>query len=221
MKVEDLIRRYPRLFHMAERGTWESIKQHGLLSTTAILDLIGLETTRRLSYESAHRPDKSALTHHSYGTFILRDQKPMNDERLKWCLQDGLKPEDWYLLLNSKVFFWVSRSRLETLLGARAYRSIEHDVLTVESEPLIWAYEGSIRLAHINTGNTFPYPANRGLSTFKSIAEYPTKRDRVTPFPEVVELVVEKGVPDIAKYVLQVDRMHGATILQTIYKRQP
>ena len=39
MKEADLVRIYPRLFHMAEDGSLTSIQAHGLLSTTALLDL--------------------------------------------------------------------------------------------------------------------------------------------------------------------------------------
>jgi hypothetical protein len=218
MNIDDLVRRYPRIYHMAERESWASIQRHGLLSTSAILDLLEIPVGDRELYEQMHRPQKNTLVHGVHGAFVLRDQKPMNNDRLTWCLQDNLTPSDWYRVLNSKVFFWVSEARLLRLLGARAYRNEEHDVLTIDSAPLIRVYAERIRLAHINTGNTFPYPANRGLNTFKTIEDYPTRRDRVTPAPEIVELVVEGGVPDIAEYVLRVDRMMGANLLGTIYE---
>ena len=39
--------RWPRLYHMAEAGSWPSIKERGLLSTTALLDLFELEGESR------------------------------------------------------------------------------------------------------------------------------------------------------------------------------
>lgn len=35
----ELAERYPRLFHMAAAGSWPSIERHGLLSTSALLDI--------------------------------------------------------------------------------------------------------------------------------------------------------------------------------------
>lgn len=219
MKLDDLVERYPRLFHMAEHSSWNGMLKHGLLSTAAVLDLVQASPEDRDKYGRKHRPEKIELESKSGDRFVLRDQKPMNDERLSWCLQGGLKPSDWYQILNSKVFFWVSEDRLLTLLGARAYRNEEHDVLVIDTASLVAKYQKSISLAHINTGNTFPYPANRGRDTFKSISSYPTKSNGRTPRPEVVELVVEHGVPDIADHVIRVDRMKGRAVTGSIYAR--
>ena len=39
MTPEDMARKYPFLYHMAELSSWPSIQRHGLLSTSALLDL--------------------------------------------------------------------------------------------------------------------------------------------------------------------------------------
>jgi len=70
------------------------------------------------------------------------------------------------------VFFWLTEDRLETMLNARAYRDIEQDVLIVDSESLITAYEGEIRLSPINSGCTKPWPQPRDRSTFLAINKY-------------------------------------------------
>lgn len=36
---EELANLYPRLYHMAEPGSWESIRRYGLLSTSSLLSL--------------------------------------------------------------------------------------------------------------------------------------------------------------------------------------
>lgn len=219
MDIEALIRRYPNLYHMAERGSWPSIQKLGLLSTTATMDLMKVQETARNKYERMHRPTKMTVAHPRHGRIVLRDQKPMSDVRLATCLQDGLQPGDWYALLNGKVFFWVTEARLHKLLNARAYRSEEHDVLTIDTGPLVRKYAARVLLTHMNTGNTFPMPHKRGLNTFKTIPAYPTKADGKTPLPEVVELVVENAVRDIAQYVLAVRRMCGSSVLSQIYAR--
>lgn len=218
MDVATLVELYPRLYHMAERGSWQSIFAHGLLSTSTILDRQEVVGQDRALYEEQHRPEKIEVSGAALGAVVLRDQKPMNDERLRWCLEDGLLPSDWYRVLNSKVFFWVSRERLLGLLSARAYREHEHDVFTLETDKLVADCIDRVRLCHINSGNTFPYPHRRGLATFKRVCEYPVKRNG-HPAKEVVELVVEHSVPCIRRYVLAVDRMKGAEILENLYPK--
>src|SRR5205085_973051 len=111
---------------MAEPGSWPSICERGLFSTSALLDLFELIGPAREQYEQQHRPEKVTLDHRRHGTVVLRDQKPLSDRRLQACLEDGLTPARWYEMLNSKVFCWVARRRLLGLLGARAYRDDEH-----------------------------------------------------------------------------------------------
>ncbi len=54
--LEELITDCPTLYHMAERGSWESIKRYGLLSTSALLDHYAVEPPKRTEIESRHRP---------------------------------------------------------------------------------------------------------------------------------------------------------------------
>lgn len=121
MDPERLVSRYPALFHMAESGSWESIREHGLLSTTALLDLFEVEGQERLAIESARRPEIVQLEHPEYGVALVRDNKPMQEKALERCLH-GMTPREWYEHLNWRVFFWVEQKRLLKLLGARAYR---------------------------------------------------------------------------------------------------
>ena len=198
---------------MAEVGSAKSILEHGLLSTSAALDRFKLAGTRRNNLESCHRPEKVTLSDKNLGQIVLRDQKPMSDQRLSIGLTDGLTPRQWYETINSKVFFWVREDRLHRLLNARAYRKHEHDVFTFDTESLVNAYEASIWLCHMNSGNTFPIPHRRGATTFRRIADYPAKTNGA-PLKEVVELVVDYCLPDISKYVLEIHRMKGKTVIE-------
>src|SRR5258708_33198871 len=127
MEIADLINRFPRLFHMAEPGTWPSIQQHGLLSTCGLLDLFGIKGKERKLIETCQRPESVRISHPEYGSVVIRDQKPLSDKALVKCLQ-CLTPTEWYKLLNKKVFFWLSEDRLVTLLRALAYRIKSHCV---------------------------------------------------------------------------------------------
>ena len=210
-ELDELLRDCPTLYHMAERGSWESIRRHGLLSTSALLDLFGVRGERREAIESCRRPESVTVSDPGLGKAVVRDQKPMDDAGLRRCLQDGLSPRDWYETLNSRVFFWLTRDRLLRLLRAGSYRDQEHDVLELDATALVGAYRDRITLAPINTGCTKPIPRERGRSTFAPIDSYPYADWRVRrPRGErVVELAVNGGVPDVERFVNRVSVMQG------------
>lgn len=215
MNLEKLIELYPRVYHMAERGAWDSIRTHGLMSATAVLDHLKVEGNDRSRFESEHRDQKMDVRAGHPSNIVLRDQKPMPEGRLLQALTDGTTPQQWYELINEKVFFWVEEERLHRLLGARDYRNLEHDVLTLNSAALIPAYAEKIWLCHMNSGNTWPIPHRRGTEVFRRIADYPVKPSG-SPTKTVVELVVDYAVPNIAEYVVEVRSMKGSEVLGVI-----
>lgn len=213
MDLNAFVDRYPMLYHMAERGTWPSIRERGLLSTSAVLDYYAITGDEREQYEALHRPGKVAIGPEGNQT-ILRDQKPMEPTRLVKALQ-GVTPTQWYQFLNSKVFMWAEERRLFGLLKARAYRALEHDVLTIDTAALMQSYADQVCLCPMNSGNTFPWPHTRSLNTFQRIDDYATKRNG-SPKKDVVEVVVDYSIPDIANFVREVRRMKGEEVLGTI-----
>lgn len=215
MNLERLIELYPRVYHMAERGTWGSIQQRGLMSTTAVLDHLEVADGERARFESEHRSQKMDVRADHPSNIVLRDQKPMPEGRLLQALMNGTTPRQWYELINDKVFFWVEEERLHRLLGARDYRTLEHDVLTLNSAEFIPAYAEKIWLCHMNSGNTWPIPHRRDAEIFHRIADYPVKPSG-KPVKNVVELVVDYSVPNIADYVVEVRRMRGDEVLKVI-----
>ncbi|WP_282295736.1 hypothetical protein [Stenotrophomonas sp. PS02289] len=216
MQLEKLLQRYPYVYHMAELGTWPSIQQRGLLSTTASLDALGIAGTQRTAFESAYRPEMSHLSPGAADDIVLRDQRPMPPNRLAQALPVGLTTEQWYRLINNKVFFWVSPERLGRLL--RSYGDSLHDVLRVDTASLLSAHFARTWLCHMNSGNTLPIPHYRDETIFKRIPDYPVNRVG-TPVKEVVELVVDYSVPDIANHVVDVSRVQGDTHLGVVWKR--
>lgn len=199
MTEAELLAAHPRLYHMAEDGSWESIRVRGLLSTQGLLDLYQIGGDRRVELMRARRPQSVTISRAGFPDAVIRDQKPMNDGALLKCLQDGLTPADWYEVLNTKSFFWVTQQRLRDLLGARAYRNKPHTILTLDTASVLAVHRDNIRLARINSGATLYVPAPRGLSTFRSIADFPKTT-------KVVELVIEGGVPDAANHAVIVHR---------------
>jgi hypothetical protein len=212
MDVDALISRYPTLYHMAEKDSWPSIKAIGLLSTTAVLDRFNVSGPQRLALEENHRLEKVGVGP-AGSQIILRDQKPMRPSRLEEALVDGTTPREWYKFLNGRVFMWAKEERLLGLLHAQHYRNLEHDVLTIDTQALMARYHGRVWLCRLNSGNTLPVPHPRSMDDFKRITDYPTKPSSGAPMKEVVEVVVDYSIPDVAEYVLEVRRMRGSTVL--------
>jgi hypothetical protein len=219
-ELDELLNDCPTLFHMAERGSWPSIKNYGLLSTSALLDAVGLEGAERTKIEAERRPANIVLSHKGFGKFVIRDQIPMDDAGLIRCLQNGITPAEWYRILNARVFFWLTEDRLHRLLCAGAYRDCEHDVLELDAAALVAAHRTSITLSPMNSGCTKPIAHPRGRRTFTSITDYPYAhwRPRRRRGERVVELAVTGGVPDVRKYVRRVLVMKGKTRLSTVWE---
>jgi len=209
--TEQLIARYPILFHMAEEGTWPSIQRHGLLSTSALLDLFEVTGNRRQSIEHEWRPQSVRIEHREHGTAVIRDQSPM-DPRSLGLLLDGLEPTDWYRLINRKTFFWATRDRLNRFLNARPYRGSAHDVITVDARSLVDQYEDDITLASFNTGvSTFGPQYRRGIGTFRKIQDY--REDA----GGVVELAVDYSVDNLAELAISVEQWRGRQRLNRVW----
>jgi hypothetical protein len=216
MLEADLIKIYPRLYHMAEDGSWPSIHKQGLLSATALLDLYGVEGAARIAIESRHRPNSVLISKTGLPNAIIRDNKPMSDGALRKCLRDNLTPEDWYEILNQKTFFWLSKERLWRLLHGRAYRRFPQTILTVETSTMIAAHRDKILLSPMNSGSTIYSPLPCGLQTFQTVADYPfaERRKGRTIHNALVELVVTYGVPDIADHVIAVHSVQNSKLTE-------
>ncbi|SHL75360.1 DUF7002 family protein [Roseibium suaedae] len=217
-ELEELITNCPILYHMAERGSWDSIKQYGLLSTSALLDHYAIQPPIRTEIESRHRPKSVEVTGSGLPRAVVRDQIPMSDAGLKRALPDRLSPTDWYELLNTKTFFWLSEKRLHKLTNARTYRDQEHDVLEVDTRSLIDAYRDSIWLCPINSGCTKPMPHPRDETIFARVSDYPYSywRERRSRRERVVELCVDHSVADISDHVRRVVLMRGTEVLKVL-----
>lgn len=192
---------------MAEWGSWPAIQEHGLLSTSALLDKYGIAGDERAAIESARRPQCVTIQKKGLPDAVIRDNKPATDAALKKCLLDGLTPAQWFWMLNQRTFFWLSSDRLRGLLSAKAYRKKRQTVLTVDTRTLLKSHFDRIELSAINSGSALYTPVPRGKLTFRSIIEYDYDywaKKRKSSGDHIVELVVRGGVPDIGDHVLAV-----------------
>ena len=204
---------YPRLFHMAHAGAWPGIQHHGLLSTSALLDLFEIEGDRREELEGKRRVRGVAeeILHPVHGRALLRDQKPLNEKKLIGALKDGLSARDWYRLLNQKVFFWGPESRLGVLRGAHEYKADRQTILVVDTAKLIARHDDRVSLCHMNSGATQPMAFPRGKDTFLPLEDYPLaeRRRKSGVKGAVAEVTVFRSVPDIADLVIEVYEIGG------------
>jgi len=216
---DQLAELHPRLYHMAEADSWPSIKRHGLLSTTALLDLFEIGGQPRTQLERSLRRVSTTITHPIHGTAVLRDQSPMDENGLIRALTGtGLTPADWLVMLNRRVFFWLTEERLLRMLSAANYRDSEHLVLVVDTARLLDRHWQNITLSPINSGATKPMPAPRGAGTFQSPADFPfdsiaarRRRNDV-----VVELAVDLAVPAIDELAVEVRRQQRDAIVAKV-----
>lgn len=210
MNEEDFTRLYPNLYHIAEGGSWPSIRQFGLESTSALLDRFEITGSDRISIESQHRAIPVPLEHDKYGSAMIRDQTPISDTKLASCL-DGMTNTEWYTLLNGFVFLWPSSRRRNGMLSS--YASRNHDVLTIDTKKFFALYGGTFLVSPINSGSTLHNPARRGRGTFVPLKSCPFEewRRRKGKRPEeiIAEVVVPYRIAHVEEIVLKVESYSG------------
>jgi hypothetical protein len=206
MRASASPRRIGRVFHLAEAANWPSINHHGVLSTRALLDLADVCGSERTRIERRQRQQSMTLPNGA----MVRDQNPMPPAALARCLR-GLTPSQWYVLLNSKVFFWVDPERLNRQRRACGGPQV---VLVIDADALLARYGDRASVTPINTGNARRQPALRGACTFVPYAAWSASgwesetsalgtRPRSKNHPPA-ELAIEYAVPDVMDFVRDV-----------------
>ncbi|MDE2968084.1 MAG: hypothetical protein OXS30_11460 [Chloroflexota bacterium] len=215
--VERFAARYPRLYHMAESGSWRSIWERGLLSTTALLDLFEVNGLTRREIESEWRPTSVAIRHPIQGSAVVRDQWPMPPEHLASGLE-GIRPQQWYEFLNGKAFLWLSEDRLKRMLNAVPYRQHSHDVLTLDTRSFVGEYIEQIAVCPINSGFAMPMfgkVTKRSFESFQTIE----RRAATRGLGGLAELTVAYAAPEAWRFVESVESWRGKRRLETIWRR--
>ena len=202
MDPQRLAELHPVLYHMADARNYESIERRGLLSTSALLDELGVTSDARIPVEAAHRPNTLALSSPDE-TVWVRDQHPLEPAALAACL-DGVSPEDWYRTLNARVFLWPTQERLGRML--KAYGRSEQAIFEIDTAGLLERYADKIELSHINSGYAgLRYPAaRRGCHTFVPLSDYVYSAKN-----KVAEVTVVGAVPDVLELTRRVTLRRG------------
>lgn len=193
-----------RAFHLADVENWPSIEREGLYSTTALIARAGLIGRAALPF-TRYRGATMRLPSGA----VIRDQRPMPPDALRRCLDDGLTPDDWYRLVNAKVFFWLDVARLNRHLAA--CRARPQRVVAVDLRALVERHGGRAMVTPFNVGNARRRPAARGHRSFVPLNAWLTERwaseaaPGGTPRPRShppAELAVDDAVPDLTDLIV-------------------
>jgi len=130
---EQLATKHPRLYHLTSPEALDGIRRHGLLSTRQLLDLFEVDDETRLRLEQKRRAKTATIEHPRYGRAFLTDNVPLSEKSLAKCLEDGLSPQDWLQMLNSRVFFWPDIRGLGDLAQAKLNPNRERIILVLDT----------------------------------------------------------------------------------------
>jgi hypothetical protein len=191
-----------KLYHLGEASNLASILQHGLMSTERLLDLACVAKPERDALLRVQRPDDIRLS----DGVVISDQRPMPPAALVRALDGGLKPSDWYALLNSFVFPWPDPERMER--QRRACGDRPQVVLTFNADALFDRFAAEAFVSPINSGNARRKAARRGPATFLPYATWlregwPTGRRARPP----AEILLRCIVPAEAPYLIGVSKV--------------
>ena len=245
-ELRRLIRLHPKLYHLTAPGCWESVMEHGLLSTNALIERSGMSPERKFEIGRKRRskneevcipqpacvPESSPSHETGHGRFlkaVIRDQKPLILRKLRDQLDyQGacITEEEWFVRQNERVFFFLSRDSVSSMM--KVYK--EQDMLVVCTKTLVKAYCDRIELSAYNSGfnrwdrndlSSYVKPYKLHDELFLPIRDYPYSYwhgERGDDGP-VRELTILEGVCNIADYVIKAKQMSEGKTVKVLYER--
>lgn len=211
LSVERFAQRFPKLFHVTQEGAWPCIEGHGLLSSSALVDLAGLPNTSRNRLLCQKRNNSETIILPDGCHVTIRDQKPL--VAVEECVKPGTTSAEFLRLLSEKVFFWLSEQNVNGLLQAGPYRQRNHCVLVLETESLLADYAPKTTLTSFNTGNSRRRPVLRDYHSFIPLECWDRR------LSAIVELAIDHRVRDVRKHVLSVEHRKAGEAPTIIYTR--
>lgn len=197
MDEASFVSKYPRLWHMADDSAWPSLCDHGLRSTEWLVRRSTLTDSQQDDFLSSRRETSQTLVVDDLGEVVIRDHGPLNLIKLERALTNGMTVAEWIRLLNGHVFLFPQRDSLDRL--SEKYGSDPVIVVEIATRSLMQEYGSLVRVAGMNTGSTAYAARPRGRETFQSVRAFDQKR-------QVKEVVVERGIPDLATHLINVQR---------------
>jgi hypothetical protein len=192
MRVPEIARAFPYLWHVTFDGAWDNILRAGLLPAAV------LHPARAGTFRS----DITAAQQEDEWSAILRDQiKSRNDPSGSL---DDMTTDEWWRLVNSRVYFFCRATDAEKLATVYLRRGHAQQVLKVRTLPALDPVADLTEVTTVNAG-VFPRVAGptRGRETFVPLSAFPTNdakrikevtvRGRVVLDSENVISVVERS----------------------------
>lgn len=175
MTPEFLTKKFPKLYHLTSPDIKETVKSHGLLSPSAILDLLEIHGPDRTNLIRKRRPKPVQLKSSQHGQFTLSDNTPIHETVLTKCLGDELNPPEWFEILANKVFFFPSMTGIKSMSEISINRDRPRETLVFDTHSLLTAHWNNVCITPMNTGAAKRNAPRRGLSTFASPEDYDYK----------------------------------------------
>lgn len=165
MTIDELVVQFGHVWHVTFSGGWEGIQRTGLRST---VDLLG-EAGR--SEEASRVREEVVLLATSAGAVVLRNQVPKRRDLAPSL--DGISVEDWWVLVNSRSYFFANERDVEKLLASYNHRGEVQEAIKFFSRPLLEPVAAHIEVSTVNAG-VFPRQAgpSRGRSTFQPLVDF-------------------------------------------------
>ncbi|MGZ5198708.1 MAG: DUF7002 family protein [Telluria sp.] len=189
-------------YHLVDIRNWKSIQAQGLLSTRRLVEL---STNVERSMLRQHRLTGEYLDCGAY----IRAQGAISRKSLARALRSGVTPEDWFELLNSKVFFWLDLDRLNHYRAA--CKSEKQVVLALDAGRMLEEYAPFASVSPISLGNAMRAAAPRNLTTFVPYDRWVESGWDCEQVPGLsrrprslwpTELTITGDIPDIARFVI-------------------
>ena len=200
---ETFAARFPSLWRLAERGSHEGIRRHGLLSAAQAAARAGRELP------PGRRPGFLDLTLADGTPVAVSDNIPLSEGRLARALDDGLSVADWMAMLNDRAFFWTGRAPGEAHLAARTRLGRRSEWQEYETLGLLASCWDRAEVTPFNTGSTVRIAVRRGRTSFAPLAGLDhaawraARRDRGLKkgLDSVREVTVRGGVPEAGRFL--------------------
>lgn len=186
MNKEEFENKRPYLYHLTDRRNLKNISKYGILkSTTTLVNSSDLEN--KIEFLQTKRNSHEVLN--IQGTEIhIRDQNPISEIVLRRSLEPNCSYEEYLMILNSHVFFWPTKIRLERHF--KRYIDEKPIILRIKTQDL-FNLNKNPKFSRLNSGATrcsSHWGGNapeRGKKTFLLAYQYEK------PIPSVAEVTFE------------------------------
>lgn len=120
---------------------------------------------------------------------MLRDQLLTRRDPAPYL--DGVTVEEWWELVNGRVYFFSQERPLKRLLASYAERGYGQEVIKFRTEALLAPVAASVEVTTVNAG-VFPRQAGpcRGRMTFIPLSDFPA-----SDWSDIKEVTVSCPVP--------------------------